>query len=135
MKQGIHPEYHPVVFMDSTTGFKFLSGSTKTSQETVEWEDGNTYPVIRVEVTSEISSILHWTSKIHSSRWTCRSFQQEIRSQRRQRRGKIKILFKQTLASFLYWELVFCVFKKIDLLEYLKDYFCYTGTVFNERLK
>lgn len=58
-----------------------------------------------------------------------------IRSQRRQRRGKIKILFKQTLASFLYWELVFCVFKKIDLLEYLKDYFCYTGTVFNERLK
>ncbi len=53
MKQGIHPEYHPVVFMDSTTGFKFLSGSTKTSQETVEWEDGNTYPVIRVEVTSD----------------------------------------------------------------------------------
>lgn len=29
----------------------------------------------------------------------------------------------------------FCVFKKIDLLESLKDYFCYTGTVFNERLK
>ena len=48
-----HPYYHPVVFMDSTTGFKFLSGSTKSSQETVEWEDGNTYPVIRVEVTSD----------------------------------------------------------------------------------
>ncbi len=29
MKQGIHPEYRPVVFMDTTTGFKFLSGSTK----------------------------------------------------------------------------------------------------------
>ncbi len=53
MKENIHPDYHPVVFMDSTTGFKFLSGSTKTSQETVEWEDGNTYPVIRVEVTSD----------------------------------------------------------------------------------
>ncbi|KAF9404561.1 hypothetical protein HW555_014274 [Spodoptera exigua] len=53
MKQDIHPEYHPVVFMDSTTGFKFLSGSTKHSEETVEWEDGNTYPVIRVEVTSD----------------------------------------------------------------------------------
>ena len=35
MKQGIHPEYHPVVFMDTTTGFKFLSGSTKHSDETV----------------------------------------------------------------------------------------------------
>lgn len=53
MKQGIHPEYHPVVFMDSQTGFKFLSGSTKHSEETVEWEDGNTYPVVRVEITSD----------------------------------------------------------------------------------
>lgn len=53
MKQGIHPEYHPVVFMDSTTGFKFLSGSTKYSEETVEWEDGQTYPLIRVEITSD----------------------------------------------------------------------------------
>ena len=36
MKQDIHPNYQPVVFMDSTTGFKFLSGSTKGSSETVE---------------------------------------------------------------------------------------------------
>ena len=28
MKQGIHPDYHPVVFEDSSTGYKFLSGST-----------------------------------------------------------------------------------------------------------
>ena len=48
MKQGIHPDYHKVVFMDSSTGYKFLSGSTATSDETVEWEDGNTYPLIRV---------------------------------------------------------------------------------------
>ena len=33
MKQGIHPDYHEVVFMDSATGYKFLSGSTKTSEE------------------------------------------------------------------------------------------------------
>ena len=51
MKQGIHPEYRPVVFMDTTTGFKFLSGSTKTSSETVVWEDGNEYPLLRVEIT------------------------------------------------------------------------------------
>ncbi|WP_390407917.1 type B 50S ribosomal protein L31 [Lacticaseibacillus jixiensis] len=53
MKQGIHPDYHEVVFMDSSTGFKFLSRSTKGSNETVEWEDGNTYPLVRVEVTSD----------------------------------------------------------------------------------
>ncbi|MBM7543975.1 type B 50S ribosomal protein L31 [Periweissella beninensis] len=52
MKNGIHPEYHKVVFVDSTTGFKFLSGSTKTSDQTIEFE-GATYPMIRVEITSD----------------------------------------------------------------------------------
>ena len=50
MKQGIHPDYHKVVFMDSATGYKFLSGSTKTTEETIEWEDGNTYPLDRKSV-------------------------------------------------------------------------------------
>ena len=53
MKKGIHPEYNKVVFRDTSTGFEFLSGSTTTSDETVEWEDGNTYPLIRVEVSSD----------------------------------------------------------------------------------
>lgn len=53
MKQEIHPKYQQVVFMDTSTGFKFMSGSTKGSNETVEWEDGNTYPLIRMEVTSD----------------------------------------------------------------------------------
>ena len=53
MKQDIHPDYQPVVFLDTTTGFKFLTGSTKKSNETIEWEDGNTYPVIRAEITSD----------------------------------------------------------------------------------
>lgn len=53
MKKGIHPEYNQVVFRDTTTGFEFLSGSTTTSEETIEWEDGNTYPLIRVEVSSD----------------------------------------------------------------------------------
>ena len=53
MKQNIHPDYQQVVFMDTTTGYKFISGSTKTSSETVEWEDGNEYPLIRVEISSD----------------------------------------------------------------------------------
>ena len=53
MKQGIHPDYHLVVFEDSATGYKFISGSTATSRETVKWEDGNEYPLIRVEVTPD----------------------------------------------------------------------------------
>ncbi|QEA31935.1 type B 50S ribosomal protein L31 [Secundilactobacillus malefermentans] len=53
MKKDIHPDYHEVVFQDSSTGFKFLSGSTATSEETVKWEDGKDYPLIRVEITSD----------------------------------------------------------------------------------
>ena len=52
MKQGIHPEFKKVVFMDSATGAKFLAGSTMTSDETVDYE-GETYPLVRVEISSD----------------------------------------------------------------------------------
>ena len=52
MKKDIHPEYKEVVFLDTTSDFKFLTKSTMTSKETIKWEDGNEYPVIKVEVSS-----------------------------------------------------------------------------------
>ncbi|MEU7693371.1 type B 50S ribosomal protein L31 [Microbispora hainanensis] len=52
MKKGIHPDYHPVVFRDPGAGFAFLTRSTITSGKTIEWEDGNTYPVVDVDVSS-----------------------------------------------------------------------------------
>ncbi|MGP4001804.1 type B 50S ribosomal protein L31 [Streptomyces sp. 8N706] len=52
MKPGIHPPYHHVVFRDAAADFAFLTRSTATSEKTVEWEDGNTYPVIDVEISS-----------------------------------------------------------------------------------
>ena len=52
MKPGIHPEYHMVVFRDRSANFAFLTRSTATSDRTVEWEDGNTYPVVDVEISS-----------------------------------------------------------------------------------
>ena len=51
MRKDIHPEYRQVVFMDTTTGYKFLSGSTKRSNETVEFE-GETYPLVKLEISS-----------------------------------------------------------------------------------
>ena len=42
-----------MVFQDSGTGTKFLTRSTATSDRTVEWEDGKSYPLIVVDVTSE----------------------------------------------------------------------------------
>ncbi|MDH6137933.1 large subunit ribosomal protein L31 [Kitasatospora sp. MAA4] len=52
MKPGIHPTYRPVVFRDNVGGLTFLTRSTATSTRTIEWEDGNTYPVIDVEISS-----------------------------------------------------------------------------------
>jgi large subunit ribosomal protein L31 len=52
MKKDIHPEYKEVVFMDTSSDFKFLTKSTMTSSETIKWEDGNEYPLIKVEVSS-----------------------------------------------------------------------------------
>ena len=52
MKAGIHPEYRPVVFHDVTSDFKILTRSTLSSKETVKWEDGNEYPLIKVDISS-----------------------------------------------------------------------------------
>ncbi|MEU4689615.1 type B 50S ribosomal protein L31 [Actinoplanes sp. NPDC023714] len=61
MKPGIHPDYHPVVYRDRSAGFAFLTRSTATSDKTVDWEDGNTYPVIDVEISS--ASHPFWTGR------------------------------------------------------------------------
>jgi large subunit ribosomal protein L31 len=52
VKEGIHPEYREVVFVDTSSDFKFLTRSTIETSETIEWEDGNTYPMARVEISS-----------------------------------------------------------------------------------
>jgi large subunit ribosomal protein L31 len=61
MKPGIHPDYHPVVYRDRSAGFAFLTRSTATSDKTIAWEDGNTYPVIDVEISA--ASHPFWTGK------------------------------------------------------------------------
>ena len=53
MKTDIHPEYAPVVFRDLASGATFLTRSTVSSDKTIEWDDGKTYPVIDVEISSE----------------------------------------------------------------------------------
>ena len=52
MKAGIHPEYRDVVFQDVTSDFKILTRSTLSSKDTVKWEDGNEYPLVKIEVSS-----------------------------------------------------------------------------------
>ncbi|MFG2606427.1 type B 50S ribosomal protein L31 [Streptomyces sp. NPDC048514] len=52
MRSGIHPTSRPVVFRDRAAGAHFLTSSTATASKTIQWADGNTYPLIDVEVSS-----------------------------------------------------------------------------------
>ena len=53
MKSSIHPQnYRPVVFSDEAAGFAFLTQSTIATEDTIKWEDGNTYPLVKVPVSS-----------------------------------------------------------------------------------
>jgi len=53
MKSNLHPtDYRPVVFSDDVAGFAFLTQSTAQTNETVKWEDGNEYPLVKVHISS-----------------------------------------------------------------------------------
>jgi large subunit ribosomal protein L31 len=53
MKNGIHPSnYRFVIFQDMSNGTAFLSKSTAPSRENLKWEDGNEYPLIKLEISN-----------------------------------------------------------------------------------
>ncbi|MDZ4728899.1 MAG: type B 50S ribosomal protein L31 [Xanthomonadales bacterium] len=52
MKSGIHPNYREVVFQDLSSDFAILTRSTIVTRETIKWEDGQEYPLMKVEVSS-----------------------------------------------------------------------------------
>jgi large subunit ribosomal protein L31 len=53
MKKDLHPKnYRVMVFKDMTNGQTFLSRSTSNTRETIKWEDGNEYPLVKLEISS-----------------------------------------------------------------------------------
>ena len=53
MKKGLHPaNYRPVVFKDMSNNTTFLSKSSAQSRETIKWEDGSEYPLIKLEISN-----------------------------------------------------------------------------------
>ncbi|KFL35827.1 type B 50S ribosomal protein L31 [Arenimonas donghaensis] len=52
MKADIHPNYKEVVFQDLSSDFAFLTRSTLSSKETVKWEDGKEYPLVKIDISS-----------------------------------------------------------------------------------
>lgn len=52
MRKGIHPDYDYVIFRDTSCGKEFRIRSTCKSDQTIVWEDGKTYPLINLDVSS-----------------------------------------------------------------------------------
>lgn len=53
MKKDLHPDnYRLVVFEDLNNGTRFLTRSTVVTEDTIKWEDGQEYPLVKVHITS-----------------------------------------------------------------------------------
>jgi large subunit ribosomal protein L31 len=53
MQKGIHPKnYRPVVFKDMSCDYALLTQSAVETSDTIEWEDGNTYPLVKLEISN-----------------------------------------------------------------------------------
>lgn len=52
MKNGIHPDnYRLVVFKDMSNGYSFVTRSAAETKDTIQWEDGNEYPLVKLEIS------------------------------------------------------------------------------------
>ena len=78
MKQGIHPDYKEVVFLDVSNNFSFKTRSTISTKETMKWEDGNEYPLAKIETSSESHPFYTGTQKIMDTAGRVEKFRQKF---------------------------------------------------------
>ena len=78
MKSEIHPAYAPIVFRDLASGETFLTRSTVTSDKTIEL-DGQTYPVIDVEISSASHPFYTGKQRIMDSAGRVEKFNQRFK--------------------------------------------------------
>ena len=64
MKPDIHPTYREVAFQDASEGTLFLTRSTMKTSDTITLDDGNEYPLARVEISSASHPFFTGTMKI-----------------------------------------------------------------------
>ncbi len=79
MQTDIHPNYAPVVFRDLASGEAFLTRSTITSGKTIEWEDGNTYPLVDVEISAASHPFYTGKQRIMDSAGRVEKFNQRFK--------------------------------------------------------
>ena len=63
MKQGIHPEYREVCFVDLSNGFKFVTRTCANTKETIKMDDGKELPLYKLDTSSETHPFYTGTQK------------------------------------------------------------------------
>lgn len=63
MREGIHPDYREVVFLDLSNGFKFVTRSCAPARETIKLEDGRELPLFKLDTSSESHPFYTGTQK------------------------------------------------------------------------
>lgn len=63
MKEGIHPNYREVCFMDLSNGFKFVTRSCAATKEMIDMEDGRKLPLFKLDTSSESHPFYTGTQK------------------------------------------------------------------------
>jgi large subunit ribosomal protein L31 len=77
MKEGIHPNYREVLFIDVSNDFKFVTRSTIQTRETAEF-NGKQYPLAKIEVSSESHPFYTGQQKIMDTAGRIEKFRQKF---------------------------------------------------------
>ena len=80
MKQGIHPDYREVVFLDLSNDFKFITRSTVQTRETTKWTDGKEYPLYKLDTSSETHPFYTGKQKLVDTAGRVEKFRQKFGS-------------------------------------------------------
>jgi len=97
MKKDLHPtDYRLVIFQDTSSKFSFLTRSTVATSETIKWEDGNEYPLVKVHVSSASHPFFTGEEKIMDIEGRVDKFKARAEAAEKARQAKLAIAEKTT---------------------------------------
>ena len=82
MKKDVHPNYRQVVFVDVSNDYRFLTRSTVKTKDKTMWEDGNEYPLYKLDTSSESHPFYTGTQKMVDTAGRVEKFRQKFGKKR-----------------------------------------------------
>jgi len=96
MKKDIHhKQYRPVVFQDLNNGFAFLTRSTVATADTIKWEDGNEYPLVKVHISASSHPFFTGEERIVDIEGRVDKFKARAEAAAKAREGRMNAAKKQ----------------------------------------